>query len=103
MSRSAALFSDSVGISAGPNLHDILKSLEDVRKVQFTVNGRECNFRIVGLEIAQSPDDLTEGEPPQEWVIKAALFIDDRFERTYQGFYNVHTRKGTFERPQSLC
>ena len=103
MSRSSALFSDSVGISAGPNLHDILKSLEDGRKVQFTANSRKHDFRIVGLDVYLDEDDLEKGQPSDEWVIRAICFPCGRPEKTYQGLYNVRTRNGSFERPQSLC
>ena len=103
MSTSSALFSDSVKISAGPSLHDLLKSLEDGKIVHFTVGGRELTFRVTSLQVGSSMKDMKEGDVPDEWGIGAALMIGDRQENHYRGYYNSKTREGMFERPKTIC
>jgi len=99
----SALFSDRVGISAGPSLHDLLRSLEDGKIVQFTVSGRVCDFRIVGLEIGNGdPINREEGAAVTEWMIKAVFVSGGSGEKIYQGLYNSHARSGMFERPKTF-
>ena len=95
---SSAVFLDRASITAGPGLHDLLKSLEESRNIKFTVSGRELEFRILGLESAENFREKSDGCPVEEWGIKA-LCSD---EHVYEVLYNSKVRKGTLMRPRSF-
>ena len=102
MSSGSALFSDVATVSAGPSLHDLLKSIEEGKTVKFTVNGQEFDFRVTGLELTRDVTKMREGDISHHWGVKVLCIRDGKPEKIYQGFYNSRTRDGQFNRPNEL-
>jgi hypothetical protein len=95
---SSPVFPDQAPITAGPGIHDLLKSLGESRDVNFSANARKLAGRVIAMEVAEDYRKRPEGNNVEEWGLKIA----GKDGNVYEAIYNSQNRSGTLMRPKTI-